>query len=120
MFTLKRKLADCCVLLSSCPLAAKHAESSFHHCAAQETLPKLKVSLITKNSHVSGQRLNGVTGDEEKYLLSLRDYEKKSLENFLKLAHSCQMAKFLQTSTRVEEPQAQPGIILSCAITAAT
>lgn len=67
--------------------------SSFHQCAAQKTLPGLNTSLITKKSHVSRQRFDGLTRDEEKYLLNVRDYEIKSLESFLNLAHPCQLAE---------------------------
>lgn len=67
--------------------------TSFHHCAAQTTLPGLNTSLITKESHVSRQKIDGLTRDEEKYLLNVRDYEIKSLESFLNLAHPCQLAE---------------------------
>lgn len=93
-----------------------HAKFLFHCGAAQETLPGFQVSLIIQNFHVTGQRLDGVTQDEEKYLLSV--YEKKTLENFLELAHSCQLAPLLQTSQWVEESQASPGFVLSCGTTA--
>jgi len=67
-------------------------------------LPGLQVSLITQNLHVSGQRLDGVTRAQKKYLLSV--YE-KTLENFLELAHSYQLAPLLQTSLWVKESQSK-------------
>lgn len=100
---------DCCLRLSSSSLAAEHADFSFHPCAAQKTLPGLNTSLITKKSHVSRQRFDGLTRDEEKYLLNVRDYEIKSLESFLNLAHPCQLAELFWPGWVLEEPQACPG-----------
>lgn len=119
-FQKKNWQIDCCLLLSSSSLDAEHADFSFHACAAQKTLSGLNTSLITKKSHVSGQRFDGLTRDEEKYLLNVRDYEIKSLESFLNLAHPCQLAELFWPGWCWRSHRHVQCGIFSCATTTTT